>query len=48
MLKAKDIMIREIITGFPETEIASAAKILLENRINGLPVIDVFGRLVSH
>ncbi len=47
MLKAKDIMTREIITVSPETEIANAAKILLENRINGLPVIDAFGRLVG-
>ena len=45
MLKAKDIMTREIITVSPETEIANAAKILLEKRINGLPVMDAFGRL---
>ena len=47
MLKAKDIMTRELITVSPETEITKAAKILLENRINGLPVIDAFGRLVG-
>lgn len=47
MLKAKDIMTRKIITVSPETEIANAAKILLEKRINGLPVVDAFGRLVG-
>ena len=47
MLKAKDIMTREIITVSPETEIANAARILLEKRINGLPVVDAFGRLVG-
>ena len=47
MLKVKDIMTREIITVSPETEIVTAAKILLEKRINGLPVIDAFGRLVG-
>jgi CBS domain-containing protein len=47
MLKVKDIMTREIITVSPETEIVNAAKILLEKRINGLPVIDTFGRLVG-
>ena len=47
MLKVKDIMTREIITVSPETEIVNAAKILLEKRINGLPVIDAFGRLVG-
>ena len=47
MLKAKDIMTREIITVSPETDIANAARILLEKRINGLPVVDAFGRLVG-
>ena len=47
MLKVKDIMTRELITVSPETEITKAAKILLENRINGVPVIDPFGRLVG-
>ena len=47
MLKVKDIMTREVITISPETEIANAAKILLEKRINGLPVIDASGRLVG-
>ncbi len=47
MLKAKDIMTTEIITVSPETEIANAAKILLEKRINGLPVVDAFGKLVG-
>jgi CBS-domain-containing membrane protein len=47
MLKAKDIMSREIISVSPDAEIANAAKILLEKRINGLPVIDASGRLVG-
>lgn len=47
MLKAKDIMTKKIITVSPETEIANAAKILIEKRINGLPVMDAFGRLVG-
>lgn len=47
MLKVKDIMTRELITVSPQTEIANAAKILLENRINGLPVIDDSGKLVG-
>ena len=47
MLKAKDIMTKKVITISPDTEIASAAKILLEKRINGLPVIDASGWLVG-
>jgi CBS domain-containing protein len=47
MLKAKDIMTTEPITVSPETEIAHATKLLLENRINGVPVIDETGKLVG-
>ena len=47
MLKAKDIMTKELVTVSPQTEITIAAKILLEKRINGLPVIDDSGKLVG-
>jgi CBS domain-containing protein len=47
MLKVKDIMTKEVISVSPEAEIANAAKILLEKRINGMPVMDAFGRLVG-
>lgn len=40
MLKAKDIMVRNVITARPETEMVQAAKILLENHINGIPVVE--------
>jgi len=47
MLKVKDIMTKELVTVSPQTEITIAAKILLEKRINGLPVIDDSGKLVG-
>ena len=47
MLKVKDIMTRELITVSPETEIVQATKLLLENRINGVPVTDETGKLVG-
>jgi CBS domain-containing protein len=47
MLKVKDIMTTELVTVSPRTEIAGAAKILLEKRINGLPVLDDSGKLVG-
>jgi CBS domain-containing protein len=47
MLKAKDIMKRELITVSPETRITDAARILLDNHINGLPVVDENGNLVG-
>ena len=47
MLTAKDIMTTEVITISPETEVAQAAKLLLTNRINGLPVVNEAGELVG-
>jgi len=46
MLSAKDIMTKALITVSPDMEIVKAAKILLENGINGVPVVDS-GRLVG-
>jgi predicted transcriptional regulator len=40
MLKAKDIMTKEVITVPPDMEIVQAAKILLNNGINGVPVVE--------
>ena len=47
MIKAKDIMSKEIISVSPETEITQAANLLLEKRINGVPVVDAGGELVG-
>ena len=47
MLKVKDIMTRDVVTVLPETEILQAVKILLENHINGVPVVDADGNLVG-
>jgi CBS domain-containing protein len=47
MITAKDSMTTDVITISPETEIAQAAKLLLENRINGVPVVNEAGELVG-
>ena len=47
MLKVKDIMTRDLITVSPEMEIAHAAKLLLEKRINGVPVVGGTGKMVG-
>lgn len=47
MLKAKDIMTREVITFTPETPISQAAKTLLEKHVNGCPVVNSQGALVG-
>lgn len=45
MITAQDIMTRQLITLTPEMDFASAAKILLDNNINGAPVVDDQGQL---
>ncbi len=47
MLKAKDIMTKDVVYVSPETEISQAAKLLLEKHYNGLPVLDEKKRLVG-
>lgn len=47
MLRARDIMTREPITVSPETEIGEAAKLLLDKKLNGVPVVDKSGKLVG-
>ena len=47
MITVKDIMTTEVFTLTPNMEIATACKILLDNRINGAPVLDDNGRLVG-
>ncbi len=47
MQTARDIMTSDVITVTPETEIVQAARLLLDNKINGLPVVEGQGRLVG-
>lgn len=47
MFRVKDIMTSEVISVSPETEIVSAARIMIEKRINGLPVVDGKGKVVG-
>ncbi len=47
MIKAEDIMAKEVITVSPDTEIVQAARILVEENINGVPVVDEEGKMVG-
>jgi len=47
MRTAQDIMTREVITVTPDTDISQATRILLENHINGLPVVNADNLLVG-
>jgi len=47
MLRARDIMTKEVIHVSPETEVGQAARLLLDKHLNGLPVLGRGGRLVG-
>ncbi|HMK48945.1 MAG TPA: CBS domain-containing protein [Thermodesulfovibrionales bacterium] len=47
MLKAKDIMTRDVITVKQETTIEDFARLIMKQRISGAPVIDDSGRLLG-
>lgn len=47
MPKAKDIMSTTVITLSPTMDILAAAKILMDNHINGAPVVDERGSIVG-
>jgi CBS domain-containing protein len=46
-LLARDVMSSEVVVVSPKASIIEAAKLMLENRISGLPVIDEQGHLVG-
>jgi len=45
MIKAKDIMEKNVISVFPDTDITKAVEILINNHINGVPVVDEKGKI---
>lgn len=46
-MRAHQIMTRGVLTVSPETSVETAAKMMLENHISGLPVLDKSGDLVG-
>jgi CBS domain-containing protein len=46
-MRAHQIMTRNVITISPDTTISEAARIMLDNQISGLPVVDGSGKLVG-
>jgi CBS domain-containing protein len=47
MFKLDTLMVKEVLTVYPETNIYTAMRVLLDNRISGLPVIDKDMNLVG-
>jgi CBS domain-containing protein len=46
-MQARDVMTRNVVTVTPETSVGEIARLLLEKRISGVPVVDAHGRLVG-
>ncbi|MCX7940987.1 MAG: CBS domain-containing protein [Endomicrobia bacterium] len=47
MLKAKDLMTKDVITVKENTPVVELARILYENKISGAPVVDESGKVVG-
>lgn len=47
MVRAKDIMTKKVVTVLPDTPVTEAAKLLIENHFNGLPVVEEGGHLIG-
>ena len=47
MMKAKEIMAKEVITVKQDATIEEIAKVLIDNKVSGVPVIDDEGKLVG-
>jgi len=46
-MKARDVMVRAVATTTPETTVEKVAKLMINLRISGVPVLDRNGRLVG-
>ena len=46
-MNASDVMTRTVLSVRPDAAVADAIRMMLDNRISGLPVIDEAGRLVG-
>ncbi|MFN8223099.1 MAG: CBS domain-containing protein [Gaiellales bacterium] len=46
-MKVKDAMTTELVSATPETTLKDAARVLVEHRISGLPVVDAEGIIVG-
>lgn len=46
-MKARDVMTTRVVTVAPDDSVLTAARLMLQNRVSGLPVTDDKGRLVG-
>jgi CBS domain-containing protein len=46
-MRVQDFMTRQVVTITPDTTLLGAARLMLEHRVGGLPVLDASGRIVG-
>jgi CBS domain-containing protein len=46
-VRVEDFMTRRVVTITPDTTLLAAAKLMLEHRVGGLPVLDASGRMIG-
>ena len=46
-MRAIDVMVRDVVTVAPDTDVAAATKLLAEHDVSALPVLDKDGNLVG-
>ena len=46
-MRIEDFMTRRVVTITPDTTLLAAAKLMLEHRVGGLPVLDASGRMIG-
>jgi CBS domain-containing protein len=46
-MKAQDVMVRDVLTVRPESDVVEAIKVLSDHDVSALPVVDVKGKLVG-
>jgi CBS domain-containing protein len=47
MMRAIDVMVRDVVTVHPDTGVAEAIKLMSEHDVSALPVVDAAGKLVG-
>src|SRR4029077_554477 len=46
-MKAMDVMVRDVVTVKPDTDVATAIKLLVEHDVSALPVVDQTGTVIG-
>ena len=46
-MRAIDVMVRDVVTARPDTDVADAIKLMAERDVSALPVLDTAGNLVG-